>query len=253
MADFDLEKKAAKVNQILLRKGIKQAPIMRVGVAIDVSGSMSQFKPAVVQTAFNQLMGVAVKFDDNGELDVFKFDHNCSYIGTSKPDKGDYDTYLARNGIRPSGGTNYTPIVTEAMNFFFGGSGSSSAPAKKSMFGGLFGKSDPAPAASASTASGEPPVLMLILTDGEPSDASHALNAMRAASNDPIYFHMVGIGGERRNFPTIARLADELDNVGEVYLPRLDMSDDEIYEQIIGDELLEFVKKFSPQPQQQTA
>jgi hypothetical protein len=64
---------------------------------------------------------------------------------------------------------------------------------------------------------------------------------MRDASDKPIYFHMVGLDGDRDDFPTIAKLADDFDNVGEVYLPRLNMSDDEIYEQLICDELIQFI------------
>jgi hypothetical protein len=233
--DFDLEKKAAKVNNFLLAKGVKDAPTMRVAVALDVSASMSSIiRSGALQAAFNQLMGVAVKFDDNGELDVFKFDHNCEYVGTSKPKKGDYDVFVSKRGIRPAGGTNYAPIVDEAMKFFF-------APQKKGGFLGMGG----------TTVTDNSPVLMLIVTDGEPSDARKTEVAMRNAENQPIYFHMVGVGGTRSSFRTIAHLADELDNVGEVYLPKLDMSDEDIYEQLICDELIEFVGKFASSGQAQ--
>jgi hypothetical protein len=223
--DIDLEKKSEKISIILDKKGIKNAPVLRVGIAYDVSYSMTQFSETQRQQAFNQMMGVAAKFDDNGELDVFKFDNSCSYVGTSKPDKGDYDTYLKRKGIVPSGGTSYKPIVAEAIKFFFGGGG----------LGGMFSK--------AVGKTSDVPVLMLIITDGEPGDAAEAMRAMQEASDKPIYFHMVGIGGERKNFPTIAKMADALDNVGEVYLPRFDMTDDELYPQLICDELIEFLAK----------
>lgn len=230
MAAIDLEKKADLVGAILLDKGVARAPVMRVGVAIDVSYSMENLfqetggggffskgnkQPSAVQNAFNQLMGVAVKFDDNGELDVFQFDSNCDYVGTSKPESGDYDQFIKNNNIRPRGGTKYGPIIRESMKFFFE-------------------KSDDTT-----------PVLMLILTDGEPSDAREVEKAMAATTDQPIYFHMVGINGSRSNFPTIAHLADALPNVGEVYLPRLDMSDQEIYSQLICDELIEFVARFT--------
>ena len=238
MASIDLEKKADLVGAILLDKGVARAPVMRVGVALDISGSMGSLyrgSPSAVQTAFNQLMGVAVKFDDNGELDVFKFDDRCEYVGTSKPETGDYDRYIERNRIATRGGTNYVPIVDEAMNFFFGGS----AP-KKGIFGGMFGKSDPAPSAGDDT-----PVLMLVLTDGEPSDRREIERRLTETTDKAIYWHFVGINGDRSAFPTIAHLADALPNVGEVYLPRLDMSDQEIYRQLICDELIEFVARFT--------
>lgn len=236
MASIDLEKKADLVGAILLDKGVVRAPVMRVGVAIDVSYSMEPLFAvksggksggflgfgkssdtggiSAVQNAFNQLMGVAVKFDDNGELDVFQFDTNCDYVGTSKPETGDYDQFIKNNRIAPRGGTKYAPIIRETMKFFFQGDDTT-------------------------------PVLMLILTDGEPSDPREVEAAMTNATEQPIYFHMVGINGSRSSFPTIAKLADALPNVGEVYLPRLDMSDQEIYSQLICDELIEFVAKFT--------
>ena len=127
--NFDLQKKAAKVNAILLDKGVKTAPIMRVAIALDISGSMSSIiRDGRLQKAFNQMMGPAVKFDDNGELDVFKFDTRCSYVGTSKPVDGDFDNFIKNNKIGPEGGTSYAPIVDAAMKKFFTKQG-----------GGLFG------------------------------------------------------------------------------------------------------------------
>ena len=237
--DFDLQKRAAKINTILLDKGIKKPPIMRVAVALDISGSMDHIiRSGALQNAFDHLMGVAVQFDDNGELDVFKFDTHCEYVGGSTPVKGDYDTFLAKNGIHARGGTSYAPIVDAAMDFFF-------KPQKKGGFLGFGAKTEPA---------SDIPVLMMILTDGEPNDAAETQRRMQAAVNDPIYFHMVGVGGSRKDFRTIAKLADDLPNVGEVYLPHLNMTDDEIYSQLVCEELIEFIGKFAHNgPQAATA
>ncbi len=235
MSSISLEKRSEKVGAILLTKGVKTAPIMRVGLALDISMSMSSIiSRGTLQNAVDQLMGVAVKFDDNGELDVFKFDTECEYVGTATP--SNYENYVKKNGISARGGTAYGPIVNEAVKFFFQGNG---APAKK--VGGFFGFGGKTVAAS--PAGDTSPVLMMILTDGEPGDRGDSLTRIfRNAEQHNIYFHLVGIGGTRSSFPTIARLADDLDNVGEVYLPRLDMSDDEIYQQIICDELVGWIK-----------
>ncbi len=226
---LDLTKKAEAVGQLLLAKGVKTVPTMRVGIALDISGSMHRIiSSGILQKAFNQMMGVSVKFDDNGELDVFKFDTRCEYVGTSSPVAGDYDNFIAANKIVDRGGTSYAPIVREATKFFF-------EPKSSGGFLG-FGKKN--------TDANQEPVLMLVLTDGEPNDARETAAAMREAENHPMYFHLVGIGGARRNFPTIAKLADDLDNVGEVYLPSLDMPDAEVYEQLICDELVQWIGSF---------
>lgn len=243
MSEFELRKKSDKIDAFLLRKGIKQAPIMRVGAALDISGSMSNIiGRGHLQLALNQLMGAAMRFDDNGELDVFKFDDHCEYVGTCSPK--DYETFVDKRGIRVRGGTNYAPIVTETQKFFF--DAKAAEPAKKSFFG--FGKSTPAVQANAGN---NIPVLMMVITDGEVSrvDRDETNRLLTRAENTPIYYHFVGVGGSRANFPSIAYLADERPNVGEVYLPNFGMSDDEVYDQLICDELIEFVAKFAPSTQ----
>lgn len=249
MSKFDLQKKAEVIDRFLLAKGVAKAPIMRVGAALDISGSMDMdtrrpettriISSGKLQKALNQLMGAAMRFDDNGELDVFKFDTMCEYVGTATP--SNYENYISKQGIRARGGTAYSPIVAAAQKFFFGG-GAPAQPAKKRLFG--FGGSTPAVPA---TGGDNTPVLMLVITDGEISQSDRAeTNAqLQRAESTPIYYHYVGVGGTRKDFPSIAFLADERPNVGEVYLPSFDLSDDEVYAQLICPELIEFIAKFA--------
>lgn len=154
-----------------------------------------------------------------------KFNHACQYVGTATP--ANHADYVARK-LRPSGSTNYSPIVIEAGRFFF----------KKK--GGLFGT----PIGAKVDRS---PVLMLILTDGgiDSRDEDKTVREIKALADQPIFFHFVGVGGQKGQFPSIARLANQLTNVGEVYLPRFDMPDEEIYEQLISDKLVEWIKRFA--------
>lgn len=239
-----LTKRAETVGKILLTKGINQAPTMRVGNALDISGSMDMrtgraettniISSGKLQQAFDQTMAVAVKFDDNGELDVFAFDTRCDFVDTASP--SNYDDFITRKRIQARGGTAYAPIVQAAIDFYF-------KPKKSGGFMGFGGK----------TEVNNMPVLFLIHTDGEPSDRYNAIkDALESAQQYPIYFHFVGVGGTRSNFPTIAKLADDLPNVGEVYLPRFDLSDEEVYSQLICDELVQWVAKFTS-PQSATA
>lgn len=225
MTGISLQKRAETVGRILLTKGITVAPLMRVGDALDISGSMINIiMSGKLQAAFGQTMGVAVKFDDNGELDVFQFDTRCDFVGTATP--SNYDNFVSKNGIAARGGTAYAPIVKTAIDFYF-------SPKKS---GGFFSKKEV----------NNMPVLMLIHTDGEPGDSYRDIQrALEDAQQYPIYFHFIGVGGSQRDFPTIHRLADDLPNVGEVYLPRFDLADEDVYGQLICDELVEWIGKFS--------
>lgn len=225
--NFDLSKKVEKLDRFLLTKGLRTAPTMRVGLAADISGSMSSIiRNGDLQKAFSQLMAPAVKFDDNGELDVFKFDDRCEYVGTATPEN--FDDYVERKGIRARGGTSYAPIITETLKFFFG---AGEAP-KKGLLG-MFSK-------SAAPTTDNSPVLVLIVTDGECGDRAQTERALVEAQKYNIYFHFVAVGGA--SFGTIKYLADKLPNVGDVYLRDFGLSDDEVYEQLISDELVGWIK-----------
>lgn len=224
-ASISLQKRADKVGILLQKKGINSAPTMRVGNALDISASMDHIiLNDSLQKSFDQTMAVAVKFDDNGELDVFKFDTRCEFVDTAND--RNYSDFIQSKKIKPRGGTAYAPIIEEAINFYF-------KPKKK-----FFGLGGSAPANNM-------PVLFMLHTDGEPGDRRATERALVEAQKYPIYFHFVGVGGSRAQFPTIASLADDLPNVGEVYLPRFDLDDDAVYEQLICDELIEWIGKFS--------
>lgn len=252
--NFDLTKKAELVTNLLAKKGVVNVPKMRVGAALDVSYSMEPHindgRPGNrLQKTVDQLMGPAIKLDDNGEIDMFKFDDYCKYVGTCSPDT--YSDYVQKNGIRVSGGTAYAPIIKTVLDFYFGKSKQVVVePAKKGLFG--FGSKPAITAKQPADVVDNTPVLMMIITDGEVSaaDRRETEKLLREAIDKPIYFHFVAVGngsgrGGPKGFPTIHYLADALPNVGEVYLPDFGMSDEEVYEQLICDELSEFLGKFS--------
>lgn len=225
--DFDLEKKKEKVQFILEKGGLTNAPTLRVCAALDISGSMDTIiNNGKLQDAFTQMMGITVNFDDDGELDVFKFDDVCEYVGTANT--SNYKDYVARNRIRARGGTSYAPVITETSRFLF------EAPAqpKTGFFGGLFsaGKKVEAPADK------HVPALVMMLTDGHPQDENNTRRVLSQYQSHEVYFSLIGVGGG--DFSVIDRLADEFDNVGDVILRDFGMSDDDVYKQLVSEELI---------------
>ena len=75
-----LKKKADVVVQELGLTGQRA----RVALAIDISGSMNQlFKAGTVQRVVERILALALKFDDNGAVDVFLFgvnDYECGEL-----------------------------------------------------------------------------------------------------------------------------------------------------------------------------
>ena len=218
----------------LAKKGITNIPPLRVVADLDVSGSMSGlYSNGTVEEAFKKLLGVAFKFDDNGEIDMFVFDNTAHALPTAKV--ADYGSYVTNNITRQwsryGGGTSYGQPLQANMEFLFG------EQKPQGFLGGIFGKK---PAAQAA----EPPALVLFFTDGDPQDGDAAARVIKAAqdANKPVYFHLIGVGTATR-FPALQRLADAYDNCGFVNLHTIDMPDEELYSKLTTDEFITFLRK----------
>lgn len=234
---ISLEKRAEKVGIVLAKRGITQVPAIRVGAAFDVSGSARGFySSGVMQETSERLMGVAMKFDDNGELDVWSFsDRYAAAPVATKENYASYinESFMYHGGVRGTlwGGTEYGPVIEAAVEHYF------PVEKKSGFFGGLFGSKK-----DTSAATGEPAMLMLI-TDGANSDTAATSRILREAAGKPIYFMMVGVGPEH-SFTFIDRMAQELPNVGFVNLNDLSISDDNLYEQLVSGEFATWVKQY---------
>lgn len=227
MQNTDLGEKARSFGVSLAKKDIVKVPILRVGAAFDESTSMRpEIEDGRLQSAFNQTMGITVKFDDNAELDCLAFNDECRRIGVATP--ANFETFVERK-LRAGGSTRYAPIVTETVDMFFS---KRRAPGLKGLFGG--GTTDMTPA------------LMMVLTDGDNdrNDNPELDRALGLAQRYPLFFQFVGIGRSPDKFPTIRRLAKTFPNVGEVYLPRFDMPDSQVYDQIASDSLVGWLRQF---------
>jgi hypothetical protein len=249
MTGIVLQKRVEQVGIILQKRGITKAPSTRVGLALDVSGSARSFyTSSTMQNTIDRLLAVALKFDDNGELDSWLFDssvHDMPVI--TERDEGSYvkKQILSRSGLW--GGTNYAPPIAAAMEHYFPTTPKTvekQVPAS-GFFGKLFGKTETVvETVPVATAANLDPAMLLFITDGANGDPQSTETLLRkaAASNVQIYFNMVGVG-DPREFAFLQRLSDELPNVGFVNLASLDITDEQLYEQVVSQEFCDWVKK----------
>lgn len=245
-----LAKRTEQVGIILAKRGLTKVPPVRVGAQFDVSGSAEHFYTSgVMQETIDRLIPVAMKFDDNGELDAWLFHHGVlpQLPTITESDEGTYvnSTILKQRGLW--GSTNYAPALSEAVNFYFGAS-AQATPVKKSFsFGGMFGGKKEA---SLSTATSQPasklPAMVLFLTDGSNSDPREAEQVFASAerNNTPVYFNMIGIG-DASYFRFIEEMADKYGNVGFTNMNDLTMTDDQLYDKIVNQEFVDWVKQFA--------
>lgn len=231
---IQLEKRAEAVRISLAKRHINQAPIMRVGLATDVSGSAQHlYRNGVIQETVDRLLGLSANFDDNGEMDMWAFDDKVIPLETAKA--SDYGSYVQRHILNQPGlwgSTNYAPPMQAMLDFFF------KVQEKKS--GGFFGFG--AKKEAVAPVNANIPALALFITDGDNYDKDATRRVMIASQKHPIYWSLVGVGSAH-HFGFLEEMADLLPNAGFTNLSSLSVSDEQLYDSIICDELCEWVKK----------
>lgn len=143
----------------------------RVGVAMDDSGSMrSLYKDNTVQSVLERVLPVALKFDDNAELDMWLF--SSSFKRVPSITEHDFFGYVERELMKKASwsGTRYAPIINDIV--------------KK------YAHEEPS----------NVPTFIIFLTDGQNSDKSESEEAVRNASKHNIFFQFIGIGHEEFKF-----------------------------------------------------
>ena len=178
-----------KAKKVVLNL-IKETPVenvkARVVVAVDYSGSMTGlYSNGTVQTVLERILPIAMTFDDNSSLEVYKFDHRSTPIDTEiTPSnyEGFVDKYVNRGDM---GYTNYTPVMEDIVK---------RGPAAKS--GGAYGFIK-----SLFTKKTEDkaviPTYVIFLTDGDCSDKGETIRYIRQTSDQPIFWQFVGIGSSQ--------------------------------------------------------
>jgi hypothetical protein len=175
---LDLKKKF-ELN--LEKAGILNVPILQARLAIDKSGSMSDlFKNGWVSNAIDLFIGAALKFDDNGELEVgfFNSDFDPAPMAYDK----DVGVYLKTKGKAhfANGGTNFAPIISNFEN-----------PHEKTKKPGLISRLFGGRAAPVEQFR----AYVGVITDGENSDALEFRNALDGTDGNTFY-QFIGIGNQ---------------------------------------------------------
>lgn len=247
MSLIDLEK---SVGVILEKRNMLHPPPTRVGLAIDGSGSMKGlYRAGVVQRTIDRVLAVATKFDDDGNLDAWMFDHDSHPLPAATP--ADYDGgYVERNILRRfniDGGTAFHPVMSDVLRFYFPAAKQATA-APIGFFAGvakLFGSAREVPKPDAAPSfAGIVPAFVIVVGDGQNSDRGPAAELLREAAQTgyPIYWQFVGIGDEKFTF--MRTMADELPNVGFCEVRDLSrISNDDLYDRLLSQEFIDWIRQ----------
>jgi stress response protein SCP2/Mg-chelatase subunit ChlD len=154
----------AKPLKISLEKHKLTDVIAQVALLIDISGSMSSsFKNGVVQRVIDKVVPLALQFDDNGEFELWYFGTSCKRLPavTSRNYANSTDDW--KNTMKKcGGGTDLVPAIEDVIDEY---------------------------------QKGNLPAYVLCITDGATSNASKVKKLIAKASDCPIFWQFIGIGG----------------------------------------------------------
>lgn len=210
---IDMSKHQENLNKVVIdmSKGSKidmSKHTARVALAMDYSGSMSElYYSGDVQDVITRLLPIALKFDDNGELESWLFSTRCD--GLPAANINNYKNYVDKVMLKSRmsmGGTCYAPVLEEIVHYY----------------------KDKHPS--------DIPAFVMFITDGENSDPRDTENIIRELSNYNMFVQFVGIGDENFNF--LEKLDDlsgrKTDNTGFIRVKDMSkMTDEELYTEML--------------------
>lgn len=210
---IDMSKSAENLNKVLIdmSKSSKidmSKHVARVALAMDYSGSMGNlFSNGSVQNTVTRLLPIALKFDDNGELESWLFSNGFERLDAVTINN--YKNYVREVMMHSSmsmGGTNYSPVLRDMVKYY----------------------KDIEPSSI--------PAFIIFITDGENWDTKETNDIIMELSNYNIFVQFIGIGNE--NFKYLRSLDNmagrKNDNTGFTAVKDMNrMTDEELYTEIL--------------------
>ncbi len=261
---IDLQKSAQTAGIQLKKSGVDTArlPTMRVGLMLDVSGSMrNEYDDGHVQNATTHLLGLALQIDGSKQMDVFTFTNDagqCRYPIS----QANYTSYVRQHimddrSISKWGGTSYAPPIHLAYQHYYPDLThlhssyearryvENRRNSKPGFFSRLFGRStatagDTVQDYDIADARKYSPTLMLFLTDGHPDDAEEARTAVHAAIGLPIFWAFVGLDHDSRFLRELATEAD----AEFVNLENVRIDDEQLFRSLLSPKLSKWLRGF---------
>jgi uncharacterized protein with von Willebrand factor type A (vWA) domain len=191
--------------------------IMAVKLAVDKSGSMDdEFACGWVQDTLDLFLAAAMKFDDDGKMEIGFF--NTSFDRTPDMTVDDAHTYIRKHGIRAGGGTNFADAIA----------GLKGQATKRGLFG--FGAAKPVT-----------PTYLALITDGANNDKREFEAQLDSLENTFVQIVAIGNGCDKRYLDAIAA---KYDTVEVLYItdPKA-IDQNKFYELLLNEEFKAFATK----------
>lgn len=216
VAGINLKKNVVNLDKCLVdltkKSGLDMAyHRAKVAVVVDFSGSMSGlYRDGSVQRTLTRLVPLGLRFDDNGEVDVWLF--HDGYKRLEGMDLTNFDNYVSevikKSGER-YGGTSYSPVLGDVLRKYV----------------------DEEPSSI--------PAFVMFITDGANDDKRKTDDIIRKSSKHNVFIQFVGLDKDKREKFSYLRKLDDLsgrdvDNTGFFSIQDFDrLSDEELYNALL--------------------
>lgn len=210
---IDMSKSAENLNKVLIdmSKGSKidmTKHVARVALAMDYSGSMDRlYYNGSVQNVIIRLLPIALKFDDNGELESWLFSNQEERLPAVNVNN--YENYVQKVMMKARmsmGGTNYAPVLKDMVKYY----------------------KDIEPSSV--------PAFIIFITDGENFDKAETNKIIKELSNYNIFVQFIGIGNESFTYlKSLDNMEGRVhDNTGFTAVKDMNkMTDGELYTELL--------------------
>lgn len=214
---INLDMRKEELNNVLIKLDMNKSAgfsmsnlTSRVALVLDYSGSMrSHYRSGAIQQLIERILPIAMRFDDDGELDFWIFDDGFHRLPSIN--KSNFYGYIKREVIDKysrMGCTSYAPVMKDVYNKYI-------CEDRKNI-----------------------PSYVIYITDGANDDKRETTETITYLSQFPIFWQFVGIGNER--FEYLQKLDDlknrVIDNAD--FFPVSDisrMSDNELYSNLLNE------------------
>lgn len=178
----------------------------RVNLVLDYSGSMCDlYKDGTVQEVITKVLPLALKFDDNGELDCYLFSDSFRKVrGCTESNYVNYVKKIIKPKGEEMGGTYYAPILSKIH----------------------------------ADNSDKIPTFTIFITDGDNSDPAMTDDVIRQSSTDNGFIMFVGIGNAEFRYLRKLDTLDgrPVDNTGFVRFDDISRVDETtLYEKLLSE------------------
>lgn len=210
----------------------------QVVVVVDYSGSMRErYDDGTVQSVLDRMIPLGLTFDDNGEVEVFRFADGNDYKQFENLTINNYDGYVNKYIYKGSmGGTDYAPVLREIKRQYIDGTEDDGK--KKKGFFGLFGKKEDSSEKHTMTGADAAvnPVFVIFITDGDNYDKPQTDEIIRELSKEYCFIQFIGVGTDYMGY--LEKLDDlsgrECDNTGfNRFTDIKNVSDTDLYEKVL--------------------